>query len=78
MSFCVSLFEIKPQIDTPFGIVRQVKSYLELAAREWPDADQITAHVVVPHADPQLPDLRAEWPQTWAWGVSFEPESTNE
>lgn len=68
----VSLFEIKPVIDTPFGIIRQAKSYLALARGEFARADHIEMHIVVPATDPLLPQLRAEWPRTWAWGATFE------
>lgn len=62
------LFEIKPRIQTVFGIVRQAKATLALAKTCIP-ADLHFCHVVVPHNDPKLSDLRAEWPHVWAWGV---------
>jgi hypothetical protein len=67
----VSLFEIKPRIDTVFGIVRQLKSALDIAKRSIP-GDLYFCHVVVPASDPKLADLRAEWPHVWAWGITFE------
>lgn len=72
MTRTVCLYEIKPVIDTTFGIVRQAKALLELAHKFIPAAIH-TVHVVVPHDDPLLMDLRREWPRTWAWGVKFEP-----
>lgn len=68
----VSLFEIKPRIDTVFGIVRQCKAMLALA-RACITGDQHYCHAVVPHDDPLIADLRAEWPLVWAWGVTFSP-----
>jgi len=67
----VSLFEIKPRIDTVFGIVRQLKSALDIAKRSIP-GDLYFCHVVVPASDPKLDDLRAEWPRVWAWGATFD------
>lgn len=67
----ISLFEIKPAIETVFGIVRQAKALLELAKAALP-ADQHWCHIVVPAADPKLDDLRVEWPHVWAWGIQFE------
>ena len=64
------LFEIKPKIDTVFGIVRQAKAAEALAASCIP-AQSHVCHVVVPHTDPLLPALRAEWQHTWAWGIEF-------
>jgi hypothetical protein len=67
----VSLFEIKPRIHTVFGIIRQAKSQLALAVSDIP-ADQHYCHIIVPASEPKLLELRAEWPLTWAWGVTFE------
>lgn len=66
----VSIFEIKPIIDSIYGIVRQAKAQLQLAETLLP-ANVHVLHLVVPHDDPALPDLRAEWPHTWAWGIEF-------
>jgi hypothetical protein len=63
----VNVFEIKPRIETVFGILRQVKGLLELARKEVP-GDMHFGHVVVPADDPRLAEMRAEWPNTWAWG----------
>ena len=68
----VSLFEIKPRIETVFGIVRQAKAMLGLVAETVPRATQAYCHVVVPADDPLLADLRREWPHTWAWGFAEE------
>lgn len=70
LSTTVSLFEVKPQIDTIFGIIRQAKAMLALARADIP-GDVHVCHLVVPHTDPLLAALRAEWPHTWAWGVRF-------
>lgn len=67
----VSLFEIKPRIETVFGIVRQAKSMLELAEADIP-GDVHVCHVVVRADDPMLSALRAYWPNVWAWGATFE------
>lgn len=64
----VSLFEVKPKIETVFGIVRQAKALLSLAG-QCISGDHYHCHIVVPHDDPALPDLRGEWPNTWAWGA---------
>lgn len=68
----VTMFEIKPVIDTVYGIVRQAKAQLQLARLLIP-ANVHVLHVVVPHDDPLLGDLRVEWPNTWAWGLQFKP-----
>lgn len=68
----VSLFELKPRIDTVFGIVRQAKMMLELAQAEI-QADQHYCHVVVPAGDPLIAALRQHWERVWAWGATFEP-----
>ena len=68
----VSLFEIKPRIDTVFGVVRQAKAMLVLA-RSCIPAHQHYCHLVVPNDDPLLADLKAEWRHVWAWGAAFEP-----
>lgn len=67
----VSLFEIKPIIDTVYGILRQVRAQLQLAETLMP-ANVHVLHIIVPHDEPMLPDLRAEWPHTWAWGATFD------
>lgn len=67
----INLFEIKPSIDTVFGIVRQAKSLLQLARSTIP-GEMYFCHVVVPADDPKMRDLRAEWPHTWAWGIKFD------
>ena len=69
----VSLFEIKPRIETVFGIVRQAKALLDLAQTDI-RADQHYCHVVVRAGDPMIPMLRKYWPHVWAWGETFEPE----
>lgn len=66
----ISLFEIKPVIDTVYGIVRQAKSQLQLAETLIP-ADVHVLHLIVPHDDPLLLEMRAEWPHTWAWGFEL-------
>ncbi|NBV20343.1 MAG: hypothetical protein EBS11_27745 [Janthinobacterium sp.] len=66
-----NIFEIKPRIATVFGIVRQAKAMLTLAESCIPAA-LYYCHVIVPHDDPMLADLRKEWPHTWAWGARFE------
>ena len=68
----VSLFELKPEIYTVPGTVRQAKAILQIAQREIP-GDVHTCHLVVPSKDPALQRLRDEWPHVWAWGISFEP-----
>jgi hypothetical protein len=69
----ISLFEIKPRIDTMFGITRQIKAYLAWAEKLLPQA--ITrGSIVVPHTDPKIGDLRKEWQWVWAWGWQHEPE----
>ena len=71
----VSLFEVKPRIETVFGIVRQVKAMEDLGRANYPDA-QVWAHAVVPASDPLIGELRQEWPRVWSWGISFEPVDT--
>lgn len=66
----VNLFEVKPKIETVFGVLRQVKAVLALA-RQSIRADMHFCHTVVPFDDPLLAELRAEWPHTWAWGIEF-------
>lgn len=68
----VSLFEIKPRIETVFGIIRQLKATLALAEQSI-KADHHYCHAIVPHDDPHLTELRRWWPYVWAWGVTFEP-----
>lgn len=63
----VHAFEIKPAIDTAFGIVRQIKHTMHLLEQAIPNAMHF-GHLVVPVEDPLLAELRTEWPQTWAWG----------
>ena len=63
-----SAFEIKPRIETVFGVVRQAKALLQVM-RQTLRADQHWVHVVVPHDDPMLDELRKEWPHVWAWGL---------
>jgi hypothetical protein len=63
----VHAFEIKPVIETTFGIVRQIKHTMQLLRQVIPDAMHF-GHLVVPAVDPLLSELRMEWPQTWAWG----------
>lgn len=70
----ISMFEIKPVIDTVFGIIRQAKALLQLASVTIP-GEAYFCHVVVPAEDPLLPELRAEWPRTWAWGAKFEEKT---
>ena len=73
----VSAFEIKPKIDTTFGIVRQVKAQRALLWRNL-KPKHCEVYVVVPINDPLLSELRAEWPHTWAWGYQVsEEEWTN-
>lgn len=67
----VSLFEVKPVIDTVFGIVRQAKALLQLAQTTIP-GEAYYCHVVVPWTDPKIEELKAEWPRTWAWGIKFD------
>ncbi len=67
----LSLFEIKPRIETVYGIVRQAKALESLAKAI--QADFHVCHVVVPATDPLIGAMRAEWPRVWAWGISFEP-----
>lgn len=64
----VSAFEIKPKIDSVFAIVRQAKATLALLQSTLRPA-YCVCHVVVPHTDPLLLEMRAAWPQTWAWGL---------
>jgi hypothetical protein len=66
----VSLFEVKPKIDTVFGIKRQCLLMLDLAEKSI-QADQYYCHVGVPFYDPLLLELRKAWPLTWAWGITF-------
>lgn len=66
----VTLFEIKPVIDDVYAIVRQCKSQLQLAITLLP-ANAHNLNLIVPHDDPALTDMRAEWPNTWAWGIEF-------
>ena len=73
----VSLFEIKPVVDSPFGIIRQAKSYLNLARATFARADHIDLHIVVPASDPLLSQLRAEWPRTWGWGTTFNGDESH-
>lgn len=65
----VHAFEIKPVIDTTFGIVRQIKHTMHLLEQSIPDAMHF-GHLVVPVDDPLLAELRTEWLQTWAWGFT--------
>lgn len=69
----VTIFEIKPIIDTVCGILRQVKAQLVLAQTAVP-GDEHIGIIVVPASDPLLAELRAEWPHTWAWGIKFPDE----
>jgi hypothetical protein len=50
VGFCrtVTLFEIKPIIETVYGVVRQAKAQLELASNCFANAT-VTLNVVVPH-----------------------------
>ena len=68
----IHLYEIKPKIHTVFGIVRQAKALLDLAKTI--EADCHCVHVVVPHTDPLICQLKGEWPHVWAWGVTFDGE----
>ena len=79
VNFCcvVSLFEVKPRIETVFGIIRQAKATEALGLQNWPDA-QVYCHVVVPASDPLIAALRHEWPRVWAWGATFEPVEAEE
>lgn len=72
LSAVANLFEIKPRIETVFGIVRQAKALLDLAQGDI-RADQHYCHVVVKAGDPLLPELRKHWRHVWAWGARFEP-----
>lgn len=67
----VQAFEIKPVIETVFGIVRQAKALLPLLRVAIPGVDHFV-HIVVPANDPKIAELRTEWPHTWAWGATFE------
>lgn len=69
----VHVFEIKSVIDTVFGIVRQIKSQMQLISQAIPDAMHF-GHLVVPVEDALLSDLRTEWPSTWAWGFKTKEE----
>jgi hypothetical protein len=69
----VSAFEIKPVIVSPTAVIRQVKSQLALI-RSNLKPTRCDIHIVVPATDPLLPELRAEWPQTWAWGFKLDQE----
>lgn len=64
----VSIYEVKPKIETVFGIVRQAKAMLALA-QQCISGDQYYCHIVVPCDDPLVDHLRSEWPHTWAWGA---------
>lgn len=63
-------FEVKPVIDTVFGIVRQLKAMDALIATEVRPKFRVV-FAVAHWDDPSLADLRKEWPQTWAWGIQF-------
>lgn len=67
----VSAFELKPEIYSVSGIIRQVKAQIPLI---WSNLKphHFQYYIVVPATDPLLPDLRAEWPQTWAWGFKLD------
>lgn len=67
----VYAFEIKPVIDTAFGIVRQLKAIEALIASRIRPKFQ-TVFAVVRWDDPKLGILRKEWPATWAWGIQFQ------
>lgn len=71
----VTAYEIKPKIDTVFGIVRQAKALLQLT-RSSIKAEQHHCAIVVPHTDPLLAELRSHWPATWAWGFRNEDADT--
>ena len=66
----VNIYEIKPRIETVFGIVRQAKVLADLVQDI--EADQRYVNVVVPHTDPLGPALLREWPRTWAWRRDFD------
>ena len=68
----VTLFELKPRIETVFGVIRQAKAMLALAETAIP-AELHLCHIVAKANDPKLAELRAQWPHTWAWGVTFDP-----
>jgi hypothetical protein len=73
----VSAFEIKPVIVSPTAVIRQVKSQLALI-RSNLKLTRCDIHIVVPATDPLLPELRAEWPQTWAWGFKLSEVELND
>jgi len=68
----VNIYEIKPIIETVFGIVRQCKALFQLARELIPGNVQVV-HAVVPFNDPLLDALRVEWPAAWGWGATFKP-----
>lgn len=68
LSSTVNLFEIKPKIETVFGVIRQAKAGLVLAYSTI-RADVLVYHIVVPWDDPLLGALRQEWPRTWGWEI---------
>lgn len=69
----ITIFEVKPKIDTVFGIVQQMKAYLCLAEQYMP-AHHYAGNLVVPASDPRLAELRHQWPRTWAWGIKFDTD----
>jgi hypothetical protein len=62
----VNLFEVKPKIESVFAVIRQATALLELAKSSMM-ADLHYCNIVVPAADPLLPELRVEWPHAWGW-----------
>ena len=67
LSQSVNWYEIKPRIETVFGVVRQAKALEQLGHSLGYAKGPFAVHVVVPASDPKITDLKAEWPNVWAW-----------
>lgn len=73
----VHILEIKPDIATVAGTIRQCEAYIKLAEGCIPDVNAVVCSVVTRPDDPLLEKLREEWPLVWAWGAEMpEPAMT--